>query len=106
MYRKHGQLRLTVGVEEIEEWAEEADVRDRDAVYECLFTVADSTLLRVYPVLSAEQDGALSVLIRHDLAVSLVFPEPGTFGVLAIADPTVPDREDDRARHDVSGWSS
>jgi len=96
MYRKHGQLRLTVGVEELEEWAEHADAREIDSVYELLFTVADSALLRAYPVLAASDDGgSLSVLARSDLAVSLIFPGPGEFGLLAIGDPSVPVVEDD-----------
>lgn len=87
MNRKFGQLRLADDLGALEEWATEAGESECTALYEMLFAVADSSLLRAYPVIDGDQPGAISVMVRHDLAVSLVFPEPGTFCVQAIGDP-------------------
>lgn len=87
MNRKFGQLRLTDDLGALDVWAAEAGPSECSALYEMLFAVADSSLLRAYPVVDGDQPGAMSVMVRHDLAVSLVFPEPGTFCVQAIGDP-------------------
>lgn len=89
MTRKYAQLRLTQDVDAIEGWASTATQAERNAVYEMLFALADSALLRTYALVDGEHAGAISMMVRPDLAVSLVFPEPGTFAVAAIGDPCV-----------------
>jgi Family of unknown function (DUF6235) len=79
---RSGQLRLDAGDGRLATWAEGARQADRNAMYEVLFAVAGSALLRSYEV----HHGGLSIAIRPGLVVRLSFPAPGRFSVLDIGE--------------------
>jgi len=78
-------LKLESGVEQLEEWAENARQTHKNQLYKALFAVTDGSVGRNYGVLVDKEDPhAHFVLVREDLVLKVNYPDAGSFGICYI----------------------
>lgn len=88
MTRPRDPLRLSAGLEHLEDWTASAGQSERNALYRMLFSVADGTVFDTHLVLDdVGRIGEYFVLVRRDLVVKIRYPDPGSFAVLFVGSP-------------------
>ncbi|HEV8563062.1 MAG TPA: DUF6235 family protein [Actinophytocola sp.] len=75
-------LKLDSGLQQLEEWADNARQAQKNQVYKALFAITDGTVGRNYGVLADKEDpNAHFVLVREDLVIKVNYPDRGSFGI-------------------------
>jgi hypothetical protein len=82
------RLRLGSGIDVLSAWTDSAKDADVAAVSDALFSVAERTVYRRYPVIDDSTMALeLVVVVRDDLAVRVRLDDVETFGVVFIGSP-------------------
>jgi alkyl hydroperoxide reductase subunit AhpC len=75
-------LKLDSGLQQLEEWAEDARQTQKNQVYKALFAITDGSVASSYGVLADKEDpNAHFVLVREDLVIKVNYPDRDTFGI-------------------------
>lgn len=81
-------LRLTTGIEVLDQWADTAHQIDLNAVQDALFTLVDRTVYAEYEVIDdPAHPCAMVVVVRERLAIRIHLHDASTFGILFIGLP-------------------
>lgn len=81
----HPRLRMDTGLEVLENWADGASQRDRNAVYAALFAMADRSLLHSYRVVDDLVElSEFLVLLPDDLVIKMRMHCFDSFGLVYI----------------------
>lgn len=79
------RFRMETGLDVLEDWAEDASPRAKNAVYKALFALQDGSLFRTYRVIDDFQHpNELFVIVRDDLVMKIRVNCVDSFSVVAI----------------------
>jgi hypothetical protein len=75
-------LKLDNGLQQLEEWADNARQVHKNQLYKALFAVTDGSVCHSYGVLQdKENPNAHFVMVREDLVLKVNYPDSGSFGI-------------------------
>jgi hypothetical protein len=75
-------LKLDSGLQQLEEWADNARHIEKNQVYKALFAVIDGSVIQHYGVLADKEDPiAHFVLVREDLVLKVTYRGGGSVGI-------------------------
>jgi len=75
-------LKMTSGLQHLENWAEGAGQTHKNQLYKALFAITDGTAASNYGIIhDKENPNAHFVLVREDLVVKVDYPDNESFGI-------------------------
>lgn len=81
----HSRLRLELGLDILETWADTAPLSRKNAVYKALLAVVDRSAFRTYRIIDDYQrPDEVFVIVRDDLMLKLRINGADSFGLLYI----------------------
>lgn len=79
------RFRMETGLDVLEDWAETANPRERNAVYKALFAMQDGSLFRTYRVIDDfQRPNELFAIVTNDLVMKIRVNCVDSFSVTAI----------------------
>ncbi|HET9139104.1 DUF6235 family protein [Actinophytocola sp.] len=79
------RMRLSGGLEQLDEWAAEARQSQKNVLYKALFAVTEGSVYHRYGILVDPMNTSEHfVLVREDLVLKFRYEDAGSFGILYI----------------------